>query len=33
MKEQLGDAVTKVAVSTRLTDAPSAVTTEGPAVA
>ena len=30
MKEQLGDAVTKVAVSTRLTDAPSAVTTEGP---
>ncbi len=30
MKEHLGDAVTKVAVSTRLTDAPSAVTTEGP---
>ena len=30
MKEQLGDAVTRVAVSTRLTDAPSAVTTEGP---
>ena len=30
MKEHLGDAVTKVAVSTRLSDAPSAVTTEGP---
>lgn len=30
MKEHLGDVITKVAVSTRLTDAPSAVTTEGP---
>lgn len=30
MKEALGDAVTRVAVSTRLSDTPAAVTTEGP---